>query len=87
MLPGGFYFEVVICFFSGSKCVGWVLTIGEGSLLFLGASIKIEYNFIFGCYFDFVFRSPASPLVIGLQQCKKKVCRYCKCIDKIKFIK
>jgi hypothetical protein len=58
-----FYFEVVICFF-GNKCVGWVLTVGEGSLLFLGVSIKIEYNFIFECYFAFVFRSPASPSVI-----------------------
>jgi hypothetical protein len=74
-----FYFEVVICFFPGSKCVGWVLTVGKGSLLFLGVFIKIEYNFIFECYFLFVFRSPASPPVIWFAATQeKKVCRYCK---------
>jgi hypothetical protein len=57
-----------------------VLPVSKGSLL---VSNKIEYNFIFECYFAFVFWSPASPPIIWFAATQeKKVFRYCKCIDK-----
>jgi hypothetical protein len=46
-----------------------VLPVSEGSLL---VSNKIEYNFIFECYFAFVFRSPVSPPIIWFAATQEK---------------